>query len=165
MGHSECTGLPDEHARWMRYQHALTTVPDTGEPALVTAVLDDSDQVMAQSAVVGHIDRRAIALLDEPGYPAWAQAMTDAVEEYPFIVQRIHEWSLLRAITLSEPWQPDALISSSDWLQRKVSRSMTSPQALTILAGAGRTRRVRNTAERNLDINPDDLQTGPVHRN
>ncbi|WP_405165595.1 hypothetical protein OG203_11145 [Nocardia sp. NBC_01499] len=140
-----------EHARWMHYQHAFTMVPDAGELALVATVLEDPDQVMAQSAVVWHIDRRAAALLDEPQYSAWAQAMTDAVEGYPFIVQRIREWSLLRAITLAEPWNPDALLNSSDWLQRKVSQSRTSPQALTILAEAGRTRRVRNVAKQNLN--------------
>ncbi|MEY9844822.1 hypothetical protein ABH940_001892 [Streptacidiphilus sp. BW17] len=119
---------------------------DEDEPGLVTTVLTDPDLVMAQSAIVRHLDRRASALLESPEYASWAQAMAGIVEPRPFLVQRLHEWSLFRAVALAQPWIPSALTDSSDWLQRKIAESLDSSDALAVLAETGRTRRVRNTA-------------------
>jgi hypothetical protein len=42
------------------------------------------------------------------------------------------------------------LIASSDWLQRKITVSLEAADALAVLAGHGRTKRIRNAAEANL---------------
>jgi hypothetical protein len=137
----------DEHARFQNYLNALMQVPDADETALVIEILGDPDQVMAEAAVVQHLDRQASALHLQPQYFTWAQKMTDALDGHPFAAQRLREWSLLRAITHDTPWNVDALTAASNWLQRKVVETAASPQALTVLAEAGRTRRVRNTAK------------------
>ncbi|MEV4069077.1 hypothetical protein ACGFJC_00970 [Nonomuraea fuscirosea] len=80
---------PDEHQRFARYLRQLTDVHQQDEAELVRTVLRDPDPVMAQSAVVRYLDRRAAQFL-------------------------------------------------------------TSPAALRLLAGEGRTRRVRTTADRRL---------------
>jgi hypothetical protein len=121
-------------------------VPDAEETALVAAVLGDPDQVMAQSAVVRHLDARAAALHRDPEFSTWAQRMAAAVDLHPLAAQRLREWSLISAIALNAAWSPEELVAASDRSQRKVAESTTSFEALAILTQSGRTRRVRNTA-------------------
>ncbi|GEB57212.1 hypothetical protein [Streptomyces gardneri] len=75
--------------------------------------------------------------------------MALATTRYPFLTRRLREWSLFRAITLRQPWRPDALLDSSDWLQLKTAEA-SNAAALEILADSGRTKRIRNTARINL---------------
>jgi hypothetical protein len=74
--------------------------------------------------------------------------MTGTTSGYPFLEQRLREWTLFRAITLGLPWHPDALVESSDWLQRKTAAALNA-DALALLAEHGRTRRIRNAARSN----------------
>jgi len=101
---------------------------------------------MAQSAVSRHLDQRAGTLLPGPDYLPWARAMTGVVASYPFLVQRLHEWSLFRAVTLRQSWSPDALTGASNWLQLKIAADPGATTAALILAEAGRTKRIRNAA-------------------
>lgn len=104
---------------------------------------------MAQSAVLRYLDHRAADLHPGPAYQEWAQAMTQATIDHPFLAQRLREWSLFRAVTLELPWQPDDLVASSDWLQLKTAAT-TNTQANKILTEVGRTKRIRNTARTSL---------------
>ncbi|NEA39199.1 hypothetical protein G3I76_65825 [Streptomyces sp. SID11233] len=140
---------PDEHARFAAYLDKLGHVADTNEADLVSCVLTDPDQTMAQSAVLRHLDRRAVGLYPAPAYEEWAQSMTQATIDHPFLAQRLREWSLVRAITLNLPWQPENLLASSNWLQLK-SAAGTNTEAVEILAEAGRTKRIRNAATTSL---------------
>ncbi|MFF5970128.1 hypothetical protein ACFY7C_01235 [Streptomyces sp. NPDC012769] len=149
-------GEPAEHRRYAAYVTALDAfaeakgADEAGEAALVLAVLRDEDQVMAQSAVVRHVDRRAAEFLTDPRFPGWCQALSGAVAGRDFPTRRLREWSLLRAIALGEPWTPEELSAATDWCQRTAvdGRFPVSPAALTLLAEHGRTRRVRNAAVR-----------------
>ena len=136
---------PDEHVRFAAYLDKLEHVADPDEVDLVSRVLTDRDQTMAQSAVLRHLDRRADNLYPGPAYDEWAQTMTQATIDRPFLTQRLREWSLFRAITLKLPWQPDDLLASSNWLQLKTAAG-TSTVAVELLAEVGRTKRIRNTA-------------------
>ncbi|MET8788165.1 hypothetical protein [Streptomyces sp. NPDC004589] len=110
----------------------------------------DPDQTMAQSAVLRHLDRRAAGLHPGPAYEEWAQAMTQATIDHPFLTQRLREWSLFRAVTPELPWPPDDLLASSNRLQLKTATT-TNTEANRILAEAGRTKRLRNTTKASLD--------------
>lgn len=136
---------PNEHARFAAYRDKLGHVADANEHNLVSRVLTDPDQTMAQSAVLQHLDRRAAGLYPGPAYEGWAQAMTQATIDHPFLAQRLREWSLFRAITLKLPWPPENLLASSNWLQLKTAAG-TNTEAIEILAEAGRTKRIRTTA-------------------
>ncbi|PGH49709.1 hypothetical protein [Streptomyces sp. Ru87] len=105
---------------------------------------------MAQSAVLRHLDRRAPDLCPDPAYEAWAQVMTQATIDHPFLTRRLQEWSLFRAVTLKLPWQPDDLLTSSNWLQLKTAAGANT-KAIKILAELGRTKRIRNTARNGLN--------------
>ncbi|WP_328752926.1 hypothetical protein OHT57_45965 [Streptomyces sp. NBC_00285] len=136
---------PDEHVRFAAYLDKLEHVAEATEIDLVSRVLTDADLTMAQSAVLRHLDRRAAALYPDPAYEGWAQAMTQATIDHPFLAQRLREWSLFRAIMLKLPWQPENLLASTNWLQLKTAVG-TNTEAIEILAEAGRTKRIRNTA-------------------
>ncbi|WP_406729498.1 hypothetical protein WJ438_40310 [Streptomyces sp. GD-15H] len=141
---------PAEHLRFAAYLSRLEQVPDADKAGLVSEVLTDPDQTMAQSAVLRHLDRRATDLHHGPAYEPWTESMTRATIRYPLLARRLREWSLLRAITLGRLWHQDALLESSDWLQRKAAAA-SSTDALEILAERGRTKRIRNTARITLE--------------
>lgn len=141
---------PDEHVRFAAYLDKLRQVADANEADLVSRVLTDPDQTMAQSAVLRHLDRRAADLYANLAYEGWAQAMTQTTIDHPFLAQRLREWSLFRAVTLQLPWQPDDLLAASNWLQLTTAAG-TNTKATKILAEAGRTKRIRRTARAGLN--------------
>jgi hypothetical protein len=136
-----------EHERYARYLLEFANVSDDDEPELVRAVLTDPDRVMAESAVVRHLDLRAAALPAGPGFPAWAARIGALVADHRFPARRLREW-LLRAITRDEDWRESELTSASDWLQRRACAEASAPAALAVPAEQGRTRRVRVAALR-----------------
>ena len=142
--------MTDEHERFACYLLKFANVGEADEAALVHSVLTDPDRVMAESAVVRHVDLRAAELLTGPGFPDWAGRLTPAVADHAFVARRLREWMLLRALTLGEPWQAEDLTSASDWLQRAASARLEARDALAVLAGQGRTHRVRAAAANRL---------------
>jgi hypothetical protein len=143
---------PDEHQRFAQYLQHLAIVREAEEVDLVATVLRDPDQAMAQSAVVRHLDNRAANLLPLPDqrFEDWAHAMSSQISELDFLTRRLHEWTLLRSITMGERWAAEEVTTASDWFQRKAVETVTTPAVLTLLASAGRTRRVRAAANRRL---------------
>jgi hypothetical protein len=143
---------PPEHRRFARCLEALEAVAETDEVGLVAAVLRDQDATMADSAVGRHLDRRAAELLTDARFPAWAQTLTDVIADRDFLARRLREWTLLRTIALGEPRDAEELTGASDWFQRLATTTplVISPEALGLLAERGRTRRVRNAANRQL---------------
>lgn len=140
---------PAEHARFAAYLDELEQVADADESSLVGAVLADPDPVMARAAVVRHLDRRAAEHFPALLWEEWAGAMARVVTGHPFLVRRLQEWSLFRAVALGLPWHRDDLLAGSDWLQLKAADG-TNPEALQVLAESGRTKRIRNAARTGL---------------
>ncbi|WP_262413931.1 hypothetical protein [Actinacidiphila acidipaludis] len=136
---------PDEHLRFAAYLDSLEHVPSADELTLVRRVLTDEHRGMAQSAVLRHMDRRAEALLLGADFAGWAASIQAAVDGHPFLSRRLQEWGLLRAIALRLPWQRDALLAASDWLQLRAAAGLNAG-AVALLAEHGRTKRVRGTA-------------------
>ncbi|MEV0192805.1 hypothetical protein AB0I39_30270 [Kitasatospora purpeofusca] len=118
--------------------------------ALVTRVLTDPERGMANSAVCEYLDRRATELLTDPGYPSWCLEMTGPVAVDDFSARRLREWTLLRAMTMDEPWGTEALLEASNWLQLHTAEKSVAEGALATLAEGGRTRRIRNIAKSRL---------------
>ncbi|MEU8756684.1 hypothetical protein AB0C88_40025 [Streptomyces chartreusis] len=142
---------PAEHRRFRAYLSALEQVTDADESGLVSKVLDAPDRTMAQSAVTRHLDRRATDLHHGPGYEPWAASMAQVVIGHPFLARRLQEWTLFRAITLSQSWSTDALLGSSDWLQLKAATAANT-DAVELLAERGRTKRIRRLSRTNPSV-------------
>ncbi|MFI5827955.1 hypothetical protein ACIA6C_11890 [Streptomyces sp. NPDC051578] len=123
---------------------------DQREAEAVAVVLRDPDPVMAESAVVTHLDRRAVRLLADGRFPGWARAMETALHGRLFPSGRLREWTLLKAIAAGEPWSAAELTAASDWCQRTAAQTVTSYEALGVLAAAARSHRVRDAAARRL---------------
>jgi len=147
--------LNDEHARHRGYLAALSVVADTRDGEIVALILRDPDRVMAESAVVAHIDHRASQLAAKDpatataadAFAAWAATLADVVDPSSFVARRIREWQLFIQVMNGETVDPVALANSSNWLQRKVVEEAGSVAALTVMGEAGRTKRVRNLAK------------------
>ncbi|GAB3659992.1 hypothetical protein GCM10027589_21410 [Actinocorallia lasiicapitis] len=146
------TDEPAEHHRYRHYLQALEDVAESDEIELVTTVLRDEDPMMAEAAVNRHLEHRAAQLLTDTAFTAWAQTMATVIRDRPFLIRRLREWTLLRAIALDKPWTAEEITTASDWFQRTASfvQIVTSQQALSLLVEQGRTRRVRNAASRRL---------------
>ena len=137
----------DEHARYQFYLHALSVAPVASERELIATILRDPDRIMAEAAVVGHIDRRASVLHSAKSFAEWGAQIRDLVDPGGFIARRLNEWELFKRVMAGETDSVDSLTDASDWLQRKVSEEAVTPEVLAKLAEYGRTKRVRNIAK------------------
>jgi hypothetical protein len=153
---------PDEHVRFARYRSAFDEVAPADAASLIAQVLTDPDGGMASSAVCEYLDRRAAELLTDPVYPAWRLEMTGPVGVDDFSTRRLNEWTLLRAMTLNEPWDAENLLASSNWLQLRTAEKSSAVTVLEVLAESGRTRRIRNIAESRMSAAQRSMPAGPV---
>ncbi|GAA2776077.1 hypothetical protein [Streptomyces showdoensis] len=149
---------PDEHVRFARYREVFDKVSDEDAAALVTRVLTDPDAGMANSAVCEYLDRRAAELLTDPGYPSWCRELTGPVAVDDFSARRLREWTLLRAMTLGDPWDAETLLVASNWLQLRSAEESSAVTILATLAEGGRTRRIRNIARSRLPAPAGDAR-------
>ncbi|MFJ3879008.1 hypothetical protein ACIPW5_16250 [Streptomyces sp. NPDC090077] len=143
-----------DRSRYARHLDRLAAAGAAGaaaEAVVVAEVLRDRDPVMAQSAVVTHLDRRAVRLRPGAAYQDWARALRGALVGHPFPARRLGEWTLLKAVEAGGEWSRTELAAASDWCQRTAALSPAPDEALALLAASGRTRRVRNDAARRLD--------------
>ncbi|MFD6187611.1 hypothetical protein [Streptomyces goshikiensis] len=146
---------PPEYWRYTLHLDSLAAAPDeAAEAERMAAVLRDPDRVMAESAVVTHLDRRAAQLLADERFRDWARAVGAVLDGRAFPVVRLREWTLLKSVHQGEPWSVAELSGASDWCQRTAVALLTSYEALGLLAEAGRTRRVRNAAAQRLVRRP-----------
>ncbi|MET8544464.1 hypothetical protein ABZW03_28045 [Kitasatospora sp. NPDC004799] len=137
---------PDEHVRFARYRRAFAEVAPEAAAGLAARVLTDPERAMASCAVCEYLDRRAAELLTGPDFPAWHQELAGVVAADPFAVRRLRDWSLLRTVTLDEPWEEEQLLASDNWLQTHLAEESSARRVLGLLAASGRTRRTRNVA-------------------
>ncbi|MGW7097947.1 hypothetical protein [Streptomyces sp. NPDC054838] len=147
------SGPQEPFERWRYARHLAALAAACGEAAeaeAVAAVLRDPDPVMAESAVVTHLDRRAVRLLADRRFPAWARAMEAALDGRLFPSRRLREWTLLRTIVGGGRWSATELTAASDWCQRTAARTVDSSEALGALAASARSHRVRADAARRL---------------
>lgn len=158
------TTEPAEHARFHAYVHALSQVSDDDERGPLAVVLAGPGRAAADSAVPGHLDRRAAVLGQGKTFGDWSRRIAQVLEGHALPERRLHEWSLLKEIDLGQSWNTAALVAASDWLQRRLAEHTGSQEALTILAENGRTSRcpVRSNPA---SVASADLSVGKVSPN
>ncbi|MER6217822.1 hypothetical protein ABT213_27685 [Streptomyces sp. NPDC001674] len=146
---------PEAPDRWRYARHldrlaVAGAAGAAGEAGAVADVLRDFDPVMAQSAVVTHLDRRAVRLPADAAFGDWARALRPVLEGHAFPARRLREWTLLKALTGGGSWSAAELTGASDWCQRTAVQSQVCDEALALLAASARSRRVRIAAARRL---------------
>lgn len=151
------SGEPSEHERFRQHLRRLEQAEESDELGLVADVLQDPDEVMATSAVLRHIDRRADGLIggsdgvadDGSGddrFAAWSARLAAVVDGHSQLLRRLRDWALLKEIHAGQPVAAAQLAEATDWLQRVVAETANSAEVLAALAAMGRTRRVRGVA-------------------
>lgn len=145
------TPEPAEHTRYRGYLEALSQAGGPDECSVISAVLGDPDQVMADSAILRHLDLRAAQMGSGAAFTAWSRQVATAIHGREPLERRLREWSLFADIDAGRPWSTADLGEASNWLQLRTAEHAGSHRALTVLAGQGRTRRIRNAARARLD--------------
>ena len=143
------TLLTDEHARYDFYTKAFALAPPPDDRTLISAVLRDPDHAMGQAAAVELARQRAQQNSSYQSFVSWAASLP-SIQEGSFLSRRIKEWAEFKRVIEGGHLSPDSLDGFSDWLQRKLSDEVGSPEVLAALAEFGRTKRIRNTAKQNL---------------
>lgn len=139
--------VADGHERYRVYLEALAAVPTAEEGEIVMLVLRDPDRVMAESALISHVDRQASRLRSPGSFAAWAAGVAGAVGHQSFLARRIREWQLFKTVMEGGDVDAETLADSSNWLQRKIVDEAMSPTVLATMGEVGRTKRVRNLAK------------------
>lgn len=141
----------DEHLRHQLYVDALSRAQPDRVRQVLAIVSRDPDRAMAEAAVVRCLDDAGSRLKTAGEYRRWYGAFNDLVRELEFARKRAHEWLLFKELQEGSDASSEQILESSDWLQRKLSAETTSTMALEVLAGDGRTKRIRHAATRRLD--------------
>jgi hypothetical protein len=66
-------------------------------------------------------------------------------------------------MTLNEPWDAENLLAASNWLQLRTAEKSSATTVLEVLAGGGRTRRIRNIAGSRLSATQRLMPAEPEH--
>lgn len=131
----------DGHARWELYRRAAEA-EDAGE-RLLAAVAAESDLPLASAVAVMMLEKVPAG---ERG--RWVDALDPEVRD--FARKREHELAVLDTLTAGEPpaGSPSAqeIAAWSDWLQLRVAGAARDRPLLELLAGSGRTKRIRGEA-------------------
>lgn len=134
----------DGHARWELYRRAAEQ--PAAHALLLDAVRAESDGPLSSAVVVLMLERTPVA---EHG--SWTAALDPEVRE--FAERRSGELAVLDSLDRDAAVYDAAEVGSwSDWLQLRVaqSRAESHRHALELLAGHGRTKRIRRTATESL---------------
>ncbi|WP_395363638.1 hypothetical protein ACHGLA_25505 [Streptomyces sp. YH02] len=134
------TDVTDGHARWELYRAALAS--DAARPVLLAAVVAESDATLA-SGVVGE----ALERVPRADRATWVEALAPSVRA--FSVRRAHELGTLEDLRSGagvKEFGPELVDGWSDWLQLRIAAEVSNPSVLRALAGAGRTKRIRQAA-------------------
>lgn len=136
------TACADEHVRWRIYEKALAGAASR-EGARRALKLDPNAPLM--SAVV----IRALASSDSIERRLWIDVLPPG-RQREFAEKRAREWAVYERLIGDVGARVDAreVAGWSQWLQEKLAASVGSEHVLRILAEAGATKRVRNTASR-----------------
>jgi hypothetical protein len=141
----------DEHQRYDFYVRALALAPPPDDRMFLRIVLRDPDTVMGEAAAVEFAAKQAQQHPSYRSFASWAQAVSDITNSHHFLSRRIREWSDFKRLMEGGDFDTEFFDASSDWLQLKLARELTSPDHLAKLAEFGRTKRVRNTSRRRAD--------------
>lgn len=130
----------DGHARWALYRAALAS--GNTRQALLAAMDAEPDAALA-SAVVG----AALEQVPRAEREAWVRTLPPSVRG--FNERRARELAVLEDLRSGAvPPEPGPAVADgwSDWLQLRIAAEVPDATVLRLLAGAGRTKRVRRAA-------------------
>ncbi|MFG3256885.1 hypothetical protein [Streptomyces sp. NPDC048172] len=156
--------LEDEHVRTSAYlrvvQVAAASHGRDQDRALVATILRDPYENGSRTAVVALVDAIARKMTGPAEFREWADGLLPEIERFEgeghreFIRRRVDDW--LFRLSVEDGHVPTAaeLAPVTNWMQRLLAEHSTSAPLLALLAGSGRTRKIRNIAKNRARVTP-----------
>ncbi|GLY72962.1 hypothetical protein [Actinoallomurus iriomotensis] len=147
--------VADEHVRCSAYLRVVSVVAAArrrdDDREVVSTILRDPAGSVAKTAVVALVDDIAMKTGDAAEFRHWAAGLMPEVDRLAdghreFLHRRVHDWTVYLALMAGRAPAAAELAGVTDWMQRKLATESTSPPVLALLAGTGRTRKIRNIA-------------------
>ncbi|MBZ4322046.1 hypothetical protein [Streptomyces huiliensis] len=119
----------------------------------VAAILRDTDEMGAKTAVVALVDRTAMTASGPAELRQWSAGILPEVERLEteghreFIRRRVHDWLFYLSLRAGHVPTPAELAEVTDWMQRVLAEESTSPAVLALLAESGSRKKIRNIAK------------------
>ena len=142
--------LPPDVATHQYHLQQLRSVDIDHDHAALTAAFNDPDQLAGDAAAVDHLDRVAAQQASAASFTAWLREHEDLFPADSYCHHRAQQWLTLKQVQ-ENPQTPLPLAELDDWTQRQLSHHSDSPPHLRALADSGRTRRIRQLAQAQLD--------------
>ena len=162
--------VADEHVRSSAYQRVVAVLASgphrDGDRAVVAAILRDPEELTAKTAVVALVDGVAERSGDPAAFRRWADGLAPELDRLSeghrgFVHGRVHDWVVYLTVRSGRVPGAGELAGATAWMQRRLAAETTSRAVLAVLAGAGRTRTVRNVAgDRLRSVMSDSRQHG-----
>ncbi|MBB4908720.1 hypothetical protein [Actinophytocola algeriensis] len=120
---------------------------------IVAAILRDTHEMAARTAVVHLVDEVAMRATGPAEFREWAADLLPQLDRLrtegnrEFIRRRVHDWLFYLSIRDGHVPAPAELAAVTDWMQRLLAEKSTSPSVLGLLAQSGGTRKIRNLAK------------------
>ncbi|WP_030685601.1 hypothetical protein [Streptomyces sp. NRRL B-1347] len=149
--------LADEHVRSSAYQRVVSVTASSRsrdrDRAIVATILRDPHEMGSKTAVVALVDRIVMQMTGPAEFRQWSAELLPEIDQLEaeayreFIRRRIHDW--LFYLSVEDGHVPTAveLAKVTYWMQRVLAEQSTSPEVLTLLAGSGCSKKIRNIAK------------------
>lgn len=109
----------------------------------------------ARTAIVHLVDTVATTATRPTDFQRWAAFLAPELDHLThyreFLRRRIHDWTVYLTIASGHVPRTAELAGTTDWMQRTLATTSTSPAVLTILAGTANTRKTRNIARNRMN--------------
>jgi hypothetical protein len=150
---------PDDHP-WTRVYLRMVEAVAAGprgdlDRAVVAAIVRGPDELAARTAIVHLVDTVATTATRPTDFQRWAAFLAPELDHLThyreFLRRRIHDWTVYLTIASGHVPRTAELAGTTDWMQRTLATTSTSPAVLTILAGTANTRKTRNIARNRMN--------------
>lgn len=148
--------VEDEHVRTSAYLRVVSVAAASrrrdDDRTLVAMIVRDPEEMVSKTVVVDLVDRIAASSADAADFQRWAAEILPETERLiegnrRFIQRRVQDWVCYLAVQAGHTPTPEELADVTAWMQRGLAEKSTAMPVLTVLAGHGRTKKIRNIAK------------------
>ncbi|MFF1696183.1 hypothetical protein ACFVXC_21555 [Streptomyces sp. NPDC058257] len=149
--------VADDHTRLSAYLRVVSVAASSRsrdrDRAIVATILRDPDESAAKTAVVALVDEIAMKATGPAEFRQWSHELLPHIDQFKveafreFIHRRIHDWLLYLSVKDGHVPTPAELAKATDWMQRFLAETSTSPAVLALIAESANTKKTRNIAK------------------
>ncbi|MGW7413439.1 hypothetical protein [Streptomyces sp. NPDC054863] len=149
--------VADEHVRSSAYRRVVSATASSRsrdrDRAIVATILRDPHEMGAKGAVVALVDRVAMKVTGPAEFRQWSAGLLPEIDRLKaeghreFLRRRIHDWLFHLSVEDGHVPAPAELAEVTDWMQRLLAETSTSPAVLALLAESANRKKTRNIAK------------------